>query len=70
MFKRAGVDPNISETGLIAIASETINGKQIKNVAKAANLTTLEDMEHVKIVLQVVRREGNLGPSVPSNLRN
>ncbi|KAM0513965.1 hypothetical protein ACHAPE_007320 [Trichoderma viride] len=60
MLKRAGVDPNISEAELNAIASETLNGRQIKNVVKAANLpvagedTTL-DMEHVKIVLQVMR---------------
>lgn len=75
MLKRAGVDSNISEAELIAIASETLNGRQIKNVVKAAKLlaaaeNTALDMEHVKIVLQVMRREGNLGPRVPNDLRN
>lgn len=75
MLERAGVDSNISEAELNAIASETLNGRQIKNVVKAVKLlpaaedTTL-DMEHVKIVLQVMRREGNIGPNVPGDMRN
>jgi hypothetical protein len=42
---------------------------RLRNVVKAANLPaaaedTMLNMGHVKIVLQVLSRDGNLGPSV------
>lgn len=40
MLKRAGVDPNISETELNAIASETLNGKQIKKCGQGCESTS------------------------------
>lgn len=65
MLKRAHADSDFSVAELAAFAHEPLNGRQIKNVVKAAKLLaaadeTALDASHINIVLQVMKREGNI----------
>jgi hypothetical protein len=55
----------IQEEDLATLSKENVNGRQIKNIIKAAELLSLQDkeplkMEHLKIVMGIMRTSRSL----------
>ncbi|GAW14685.1 hypothetical protein ANO14919_040880 [Xylariales sp. No.14919] len=70
LLSRAQKDGEFSERDLVALSKEAINGRQIKNAVKAAQLLAAPEniplnITHVNIALQVMRNGRN--PKVVNN---